>query len=202
MAIDFSNVNSVFSKYTAGEMSASELANSLPNFEDYILSAQDASRNKKQKNENSLYQLISNSSNSSVMQSLLGSKNSAVLMKYMDSDKMSSSLSPFTTNTTGSSTTLTTEMFSDYLQSNFSATMLKSMNDAKTKLQADYEAFRAANRDNNSEAVKARIDQMQQNIEAVQQFIDSKTNKTSANEQLRNQLSTNSAYLQYSLTTK
>ena len=201
MAFDITNLSSVqslLSQYTTGNATISN----APNFTDYLLDALDASNSTEQKKEsNGLYDLISNSSNSTMMQSLLGTGSSSVLSKYLEQSSTGVDfLSPYTSSTSDTPATVTTEMFSEYLQSNFQAKMLKSMTAAKEKLQLNLDQYIAANANNDSEGVKLRIEQMKQNVSMVDSLLQSKTSASTTNHDLLNKLSSNSAYSKYLLT--
>ena len=198
MAIDLSTLNSISSLLgTTYGTSTASTNQSTANFEDYLMNALNASDTKDKTTTNGLYDLISNSGNTSVLSGLMnsGSSTDAGLNAIDGYDAYAalmggnnSSTNPF------DKAASTSDAFSNYLQSSFESTMMKNMNAAKAKLQTSYEDFVAKVGENPSDAAKLRIQQMEQNISMVTDFMAGKTNSASSQDkQLSELLGNNSS---------
>lgn len=192
MAIDLSSLNSIYSLLGLSTGSTTQNTQSTANFEDYLMNALDASKTTDKTSTNGLYDLISNSSNTSVLNGLMNSGSGVDALGGYDAYA-----ALMGTNTNNATATSSTDAFSNYLQSSFQSTMMKNMNAAKAKLQMSYEDFVTKVGDSPDEAAKLRMTQMEQNIQTVSNFIAGKTstNEAELSSILGNQQSINASDL-------
>lgn len=202
MAIDFTNMQSVqamLAQYGINTENRPNI-NTNANFSDYLMQALDSSKetnDKKQTNE--LFSLLSGNATSSSMQSLLGLGNTSILTQYLQGSNANVSSMFGLNNPTSTEMESTTDMFSNYLQSNFSAKISSAMSAAKMKLQQNLDQFRA-NNDVNNPIVKQRIEQMEQNVSLVSKYLQPKpteSKQSTTEDQLLQLLQNNAAYNKY-----
>ncbi|MER2000582.1 MAG: hypothetical protein ABS882_12465, partial [Lysinibacillus sp.] len=189
MAIDFSNLSSIQAYLTQYKTGAT--ASSTNNFTDYFMQAIDQSKTNNHKNDaNSMYNLFASNSNSVAMQGLLGLGNSNISSQYIQGTTTGY---PLLNNENNS----TTELFSNYLQSSFQAKISNAMISAKSKLQANLDAYKAEHTGSENELIKSRLHQMEQNVSLLDKYLTpgNTSNETSStNDQLMQHLNKNAAY--------
>lgn len=207
MSIDFSNISSIQSYLTQFGAGVGATTNPTANFSDYFMQAIDQSKaTEQQKETNGLYDLFAGSANSSAMQGLLGLGDNNILTQYLQGSGTSvNSLTGSSTNMNGinSATDSTADLFSNYLQSNFQAKVSSTLTSAKSQLQVNLEAFKAEHIGNDNELVKLRMNQMEQNVSLLDNYLagnttsSTGTSTSSTNDQLMQHLNNNAAYSKF-----
>ena len=82
-----------------------------------------------------------------------------------------------------SATNAATDTFASSLSNSFQAQILNNMNAAKAKLQNSYTSYVERAGENPTVAAKLRMEQMQQNMQIVDNYIGSKSSDSSTNNQ-------------------
>ena len=190
MTINMSSLSSIYGLLgSTSSTSSNQTTSSTANFEDYLMNALNGNTSTDKTNAISLYDTISNSGSSSLLSGLMssGSSTDASLNALSGYDVYGALMGNNSSSNNAFSTTgASSDIFSNYLASSFQATMLKNMNAAKAKLQHSYEDYVTKIGDNPSEAAKLRMEQMQQNISVVDEYISGKTTSSSAQNGLVN----------------
>lgn len=184
MAIDMSSLSTIYSLLGSGSAvsTSTNQTTSTANFEDYLMNALNGNTSTDKTNEISLYDTISNSGSSSLLSGLMSSGSSTdASLNALSGYDVYGALMGNSSNNSFSTTSASTssDLFSDYLTNSFQSTILKNMNAAKAKLQHSYEDFVTSIGDNPSEAAKLRMEQMQQNIALVDEYISGKSTTSS-----------------------
>lgn len=195
MSIDFKNLRDVQLGHTQNSILTN---NQYGDFTNALFKAFDESReSKRDKETNSLYHLISNTSNSTVMHGLLSLGNGAVLTQYLQQTNDADDLIGYPLNPQQQKNN-PTELFNEFLQSNIQTKIMNTMHSAKEKLQQQLEKYRATN-DTNNEVVKMKLQQMEKNVSLLNSYLQPKTDEKelSGDDQLMQLLNNNAAYNKY-----
>ena len=197
MSMDLSSVNSIMSLLgtSTGTAATSTQSTLSANFEDYLMNALGGSQNSTKTSESSLFDLISGSSTTSLLNGLNSSGNTndiaSQLIQSLQTSSTSSTDSSANLNNLFNSTssassidsTNATDMFASSLTNNFQAQIMKNMSAAKAKLQTNYDSYVQRAGENPTEAAKLRMEQMQQNINTVSNYMTTKSAESSPTNQ-------------------
>lgn len=197
MSMDLSSLNSIMSLLgtSNGAAATSTQSTSNANFEDFLMNALGGSQSPTKTSDSSLFDLISGSSTTSLLNGLNSSGNTNDIASQLiqslqtsstsstDSSTSLNNLFNSTSSTTSTDSANATDMFASSLTNNFQAQIMKNMSAAKAKLQTNFDGYVQRAGENPTEAAKLRMEQMQQNINTVSNYMTTKSADSSATNQ-------------------
>lgn len=178
MSMDLSSLNSIYSLLgsTYGTTPATTQSSTSASFEDYLMNALGGQQSSNNRNDASLFNLISGSSTTSLLNGLTSTGNSNdIASQLIQSLQSPGTTSSGVNNLYNPTTSAASDMFSNSLTGNFQAQIMKNMSAAKAKLQSSYESYVERAGANPTDATKLRIEQMQKNIQLVDNYISTKS---------------------------
>ncbi|WP_274307242.1 hypothetical protein [Solibacillus daqui] len=220
MSMDLSSLNSIYSLIgsTYDATATSTTNSSSDSFQNFLLNALGTNSTSSTSSMSSLLDLYSNGGTNALLSGLSSSDSTSDMTSQLIASLKSSGMSSATNLTSLSNATSTTDAYTESLASTFQSQILNNMNAAKSNLQSSYDSYVKRMGENPTAAAKYRIEQMQQNINLIENYIASKSTnndlllgqqtgldtinsevKTSTNHSLVNQLNAKSAITQYML---
>ena len=219
MSMDVSSLNSINSLLgsTYGTAAAAPAITSATSFDKYLMNALGTTSTTPASSVNSLLDMYSNGGASSLVSGLTGSGSTSDVASQLLSSLQSSGTGTSSADLTSlfnTQNTSPTATYADGLASSFQSQLLNNMNAAKAKLQSSFDGYIERMGENPTASAQFRIEQMQQNISLIENYIASKsttsadgllgqltgTDSTKAtNDSLVNQLDAKSALTQHML---
>ena len=219
MSMDVSSLNSINSLLgsTYGTAAAAPAITSATSFDKYLMNALGTTSTTPASSVSSLLDMYSNGGASSLVSGLTGSGSTSDVASQLLSSLQSSGTGTSPANLTSlfnTQNTSPTATYTDGLASSFQSQLLNNMNAAKAKLQSSFDGYIERMGENPTASAQFRIEQMQQNISLIENYIASKsttsadgllgqltgTDSTKAtNDSLVNQLDAKSALTQHML---
>lgn len=152
------------------------------NFEDYLMNALNQKDKTKSTNSTALFDLLSNSGSTSLLNGLNSTASTNEFASMLIQNLQQPTTDQFSLTGFENGNNSLTNSYATGLMNHFEAQMLNQMNAAKSKLQTSYSNYVDRAGEKPTAAAKLRIEQMQQNISQMEQFIQSKsTNASRAN---------------------
>lgn len=145
------------------------------NFEDYLMNALNQKDKTTNTSSSSLFDLLSNSSATSLVNGLNSTAGTNEFASKLIQNLQQPKSDQFSLDGFENVNNLLTDTYATGLMNQFEAQMLNQMNAAKTKLQTSYSSYVERAGENPTAAAKLRIEQMQQNIAHLDQFIEKRT---------------------------
>lgn len=176
MSMDVSSLNSINSLLgsTYGTAAAAPAITSGTSFDKYLMNALGTTSATPASSVSSLLDMYSNGGASSLVSGLTSSgSTSDIASQLLASLQSSGTAAPNATslfNTAGVAPTA----YADGLTSSFQSELLNNMNAAKAKLQSSFDGFIERMGETPTASAQYRIEQMQQNISLIENFIASK----------------------------
>lgn len=165
------------------------------NFEDHLMNALNQKDKTTNTGSSALFDLLSNSSATSLLNGLNSTAGTNEFASMLIQNLQQPKTNQFSLTGFENVNNSLTDSYATGLMNNFEAQMLNQMNAAKSKLQTSFSNYVERAGENPTAAAKLRIEQMQQNIAHLDQFIGKRTsaNGSSNTDSLLNQLNANGA---------
>lgn len=187
MSMDLSSLNSINSLLgsTYGSTNTATQATPSSSFENYLMNALGGQTSSTNTSTSPLSDLLSGSSTTSLLNGLTSSSSSSDTVSQLIQSLQSSGSTDASVNNlyNSSATNAATDTFASSLSNSFQAQILNNMNAAKAKLQNSYTSYVERAGENPTVAAKLRMEQMQQNMQIVDNYIGSKSSDSSTNNQ-------------------
>ena len=215
MSMDLSSLNSINSLLgsTYGTAAAAPAITSGTSFDKYLMNALGTNSAAPASSVTSLLDMYSNGGANSLVSGVTSSGSTSDIASQLLSSLQSSGTA--TPNLTSIANSSAPTAYADGLKSSFQSQLLNNMNAAKAKLQSSFDGFIERMGEKPTASAQYRIEQMQQNIGLIENFIASKSTnsadgllgqltgkdsaKAATNHSLVNQLDAKSALTQHML---
>ena len=145
------------------------------NFEDYFMDALNQKDQTTKTSSSALFDLLSNSGTTSLLNGLNSTAGTNEFASMLIQNLQQPKTNQFSLTGFENVNNSLTDSYATGLMNHFEAQMLNQMNAAKTKLQTSYSSYVERAGENPTAAAKLRIEQMQQNIAHLDQFIEKRT---------------------------
>ena len=219
MSMDLSSLNSISSLLgsTYGTNAATSPVTSGTSFENYLMNALGTNSATSTSGISSLLDQYSNGGTNALLSGLTSSSGTSDMASQLLSSLQASGTSaPGLTSLMNTTSTATaTDAYTNSMANSFQSQLLNNMNAAKAKLQSSFDGFIERMGEKPSASAQYRIEQMQQNISLIENYMASKSTnnadsllgqltgadsaKAATNHSLVNQLDAKSALTQQML---